>query len=108
MQRNGAAAQESRGRLNAIILDRVSNALTYRVFGCETQRNIAFEEHLNDYEKSAVKANIWVAVCRLFIKLFQWLVFYSLSISEAETYWVTDGQAGILLCLQPLSPVLRN
>lgn len=61
VQRNGAAAQESRGRLNAIILDRVSNALTYRVFGCETQRNIAFEEHLNDYEKSAVKANIWVA-----------------------------------------------
>lgn len=61
VQRSGAAAQESRGRLNAATLDRVSNALTYRVFGCEAQRNHSYEEHLEDYEKSAVKANIWVA-----------------------------------------------
>lgn len=61
VQKSGAAAQESRGRLNAATLDRVSNASTYRVFGCEEQRNDAYEEHLNDYEKSAVKANIWVA-----------------------------------------------
>lgn len=61
VQRSGAAAQESRGRLNAATLDRVSNASTYRVFGCEAQRNCTYEEHLTDYEKSAVKANIWVA-----------------------------------------------
>lgn len=61
VQRCGAAAQESRGRLNAATLDRVSNAATYRVFGCEPQRNRAYEEQLSDYEKSAVWANIWVA-----------------------------------------------
>lgn len=61
VQRTGAAAQESRSRLNAATLDRVSNASTYRVFGCEAQRNSAYDEHLADYEKSAVKANIWVA-----------------------------------------------
>lgn len=61
VQRSGAAEQESRGRLNAATLDRVSNAATYRVFGCEPQRSRAYEEQLTDYEKAAVKANIWVA-----------------------------------------------
>lgn len=61
VQRSSAKAQESRSRLNAATLDRVSNASTYRVFGCETQRNMAYEEQLSDYEKSSVQANIWVA-----------------------------------------------
>lgn len=38
VQKSGAAAQESRGRLNAETLDRVSGAATYRVFGCEPQK----------------------------------------------------------------------
>lgn len=62
VQKSGAASQESRSRLNDATLDRISNASTYRVFGCEAQRNRAYEEHLTDYEKAAVKANIWVAV----------------------------------------------
>lgn len=61
VQRSGAAAQESRGRLNEATLDRIANASTYRVFGCEEQRNSAYEAYLADYEKAAVKANIWVA-----------------------------------------------
>lgn len=61
VQRSGAEAQESRGRLSAATLDRVSNASTYRVFGCEPQRDSAYEKDLTDYEKSAVRANIWVA-----------------------------------------------
>lgn len=61
VQRSGAAAQESRGRLNDATLDRVSGAATYRVFGCEAQRNQAYERNLADYERSAVKANIWAA-----------------------------------------------
>ncbi len=61
VQRSGAAAQESRGRLNAATLDRVSGATTYRVFGCEPQRDRTYEENLSDYEKTAVRANIWVA-----------------------------------------------
>lgn len=61
VQRSGASAQESRGRLNSATLDRVANASTYRVFGCEAQRNEDYEKHLTDYEAAAVKANIWVA-----------------------------------------------
>lgn len=61
VQRSGAAVQESRSRLNAATLDRVSGASTYRVFGCEPQRDRSYEEHLEDYEKSAVRANIWIA-----------------------------------------------
>lgn len=61
VQRSGAAAQESRGRLNAVTLDRVANAPAYRVFGCEEQRNRAYEEQLAEHERAAVHANIWVA-----------------------------------------------
>lgn len=62
VQKSGAAAQESRGRLSAATMDRVSGAGTYRVFGCEPQRDEDYEKHLADYEKNAVRANIWVAV----------------------------------------------
>lgn len=61
VQKSGAAAQESMGRLSAATLDRVSGAITYRVFGCEPQRDASYEEYLADYEKKAVQANIWVA-----------------------------------------------
>lgn len=35
IQRSGAAFKEQSGRLSTATLDRVSNAFTYRVFGCE-------------------------------------------------------------------------
>lgn len=57
--KNVAQSRESRIRLNAVTLERVTNALTYRVYGQETNRNAAYEENLTDYEKKAVRANIW-------------------------------------------------
>lgn len=62
IQRSGAAFKEQSGRLSTATLDRVSNAITYRVFGCERERRSAYEENLTAYEKAAVKANIWNAV----------------------------------------------
>ena len=59
IQRTGAAYKEQFGALNAATLDRAQNAITYRVFGCETERQEAYEKNLSDYERSAVKANIW-------------------------------------------------
>ncbi len=59
VQRTGAAYKESAGHLSAAVLDRVSGAVTYRVYGCEEQRNREYEMHLIDYEKKAVRANIW-------------------------------------------------
>lgn len=59
VQRTGAACKEQSGALSAATLDRASNAITYRVFGCEKQREEAYEQNLAAYEKAAVRANIW-------------------------------------------------
>ena len=59
IQRTGAAYKKQSGALSAATLDRAQNAITYRVFGCERDRQQAYEQNLTDYEKSAVKANIW-------------------------------------------------
>ena len=57
--RSVALSRESNARLNAATLERVTNALTYRVYGQETNRNKAYEASLTDFEKKSVRANIW-------------------------------------------------
>ena len=59
VQRTGAVYKEQSGALSAATLDRAANAVTYRVYGCEKERQQAYEENLTAYEKSAVRANIW-------------------------------------------------
>ena len=59
VQRTGAAYKEQSGNLSAATLDRAANAVTYRVYGRESEREQAYEEKLTAYEKSAVRANIW-------------------------------------------------
>ena len=59
VQRTGAAYKEQSGALSAATLDRATNAVTYRVYGCEKERQQAYEKNLTAYEKSAVRANIW-------------------------------------------------
>ncbi len=59
VQKTGAAYKEQAGRLSSATLDRATNAITYRVFGCEKQREQAYEDNLLAYEKSAIRANIW-------------------------------------------------
>ena len=59
IQRTGAAYKKQAGILSDATLDRAKNAITYRVFGCESERKESYEENLEAYEKSAVKANIW-------------------------------------------------
>ncbi len=59
VQRTGAAYKEQSGVLSAATLDRATNAITYRVYGREKEREQAYEENLTAYEKSAVRANIW-------------------------------------------------
>lgn len=57
--KSAASYKESAGNLNNATLDRVSNAITYRVYGREQDQNKEYETFLSDYEKKAVKANIW-------------------------------------------------
>ena len=56
---SNAAYKKSAGLLNGATMDRVSNAVTYRVYGCEQNRDSAYEVRLGDYEKCAVAANLW-------------------------------------------------
>lgn len=57
--RSAAAYKKSAGALNDATMDRLSNALTYRVYGREENRDKAYEKKLDDYEKRAVAANVW-------------------------------------------------
>ena len=40
-------------------MDRIRNALTYRIFGEETAQDGIYETYLADYEKKTVRANLW-------------------------------------------------
>ena len=59
VQRAGAAYKKAAGALSAATLDRAENAVTYRIYGCEEARAERYENALNDYEKTAVRSNVW-------------------------------------------------
>ena len=59
VQRAGAAYKKAAGALGAATLDRTRNAVTYRIYGCEGTRAERYEETLEKYEKTAVRANVW-------------------------------------------------
>ncbi len=45
--------------LNSKTLDRASNAVTYRIYGVENVREEDYKNVLKDYEKKAVRNNVW-------------------------------------------------
>lgn len=51
--------KQTAGRLNQETLDRVNNAVTYRVYGREQDRDESYEKILTEYEKNAVVSNLW-------------------------------------------------
>lgn len=57
--RNISLSRESTSRLNTVTLDRIQNALTYRIYGQESNQNQIYETYLTDFEKKSVKASIW-------------------------------------------------
>ena len=59
VQRAGAAYKKASGALSAATLDRAQNAVTYRIYGCENAREEWYEGALKDYEKTAVRSNVW-------------------------------------------------
>ena len=59
VSRCAAVYKESAGRLNSATLERISGAVTYRVFGLEENRDRAYGDCLADYEKKAAAANLW-------------------------------------------------
>ncbi len=59
VQRSGAAYKKAASGLRAATLDRAKNAVTYRVYGCEKAREGRYEDALGNYERTAVRANVW-------------------------------------------------
>ena len=59
VQRAGAAYKKAVGNLSAASVDRAENAVTYRIYGCEKTREKIYEDALENYEKTAMKNNIW-------------------------------------------------
>lgn len=59
VQRSGAAYKKAASGLRAATLDRAKNAVTYRVYGCEKAREDRYEDALDNYERTAVRANVW-------------------------------------------------
>ncbi len=59
VQRAGAAYKKAASALSTATLDRARNAVTYRIYGCEDVREERYEEALDGYEKTAVRANVW-------------------------------------------------
>lgn len=57
-QANGVY-KATEARLNTLTLDRVSHALTYRIYGQESCRDAAYETQLTAYEKASARANIF-------------------------------------------------
>jgi len=56
---SAAAFKQSNAMLNDLTMDRVTNILTYRLFGQDGTRRQAYEAQLTDYEHKAVRAGIW-------------------------------------------------
>ncbi len=54
VQRAGVKRKASYAALNGATIDRAANAVTYRVFGRESDRRQAYEQSLSDYERAAV------------------------------------------------------
>ena len=59
VQRSGAAYKKAASGLRAATLDRAKNAVTYRVYGCEKAQEDRYEDALDNYERTAVRANVW-------------------------------------------------
>ncbi len=59
VQKAGAAYKKAAGALSGATVDRAENAITYRIYGCEDARAEKYEEALNNYEKTAVRSNVW-------------------------------------------------
>ena len=59
VQQAGAAYKKAAGALSAATLDRAQNAVTYRIYGCESAREARYEDTLSSYEKTAVRSNMW-------------------------------------------------
>lgn len=96
VQRAGAAYKKAAGALSTATLDRAQNAVTYRIYGCESTREGQYEHTLDTYEKTAVRSNVWQsALPPLYLAASEAGVLFILWFG-AKTSSVPGGAHGIL------------
>lgn len=110
VQRTGAAYKEQAGALGAATLDRATNAITYRAYGIESNRNAAYEHHLTAYERSAILANLWGGVMPPLYRAISMMgVFFILYygarnvLGQGWSAWDVAALATFLSCYAKLS-----
>ena len=105
-----AQGKESEARLNQATLDRVSNAMTYRVYGEETRRNLLYEEVLTDYERKEARANLLVSsvqplyqiIASISVVLILWLGGRNVA-GNGWTAWNIAAFSTFLACFTKLA-----
>ena len=107
VQRTGAVYKESASRLSSATMDQVTNAVTYRVYGCEGERKKTYEEALRDYESAAVRAQVWVgALPPLYHVISMVSVMFILSLGSRNVHshiWDIGIFTAYLSCYAKLS-----
>ena len=110
VSRCAAVYKESAGRLNGATLERISGAVTYRVFGLEADRDRAYGDCLADYERKAAAANLWEntlpplyqVVSMLGAVLILWLGGKNV-VGTGWTNWDIAAYSAFLTCFTNLS-----
>ncbi len=109
VQRAGATYKKAAGNLSAATIDRAENAVTYRIYGCEKTREKIYEDSLENYEKTAVKNNIWQsALPPPFILRFHVRGYCLFCGSARKTYSAAVGKHGISRRLRHFYHVLLS
>lgn len=107
VQKTNAESKESAGKLNRRTLERVTNAISYRILGIEKNQNKNYEDYLTDYEKKAVKANIWVSAMPPLYKIISTLgvvfIMYFGAQNVSNNFWNIATFTAFLACYLKLA-----
>ena len=108
VQRTGAAYKEQSGILSAATLDRASNAVTYRVYGCEQERKNAYEKIFQLTKIRGAGEYMERAAFRRSTVSSRWRVIFILYFEVKRALEVVAGESGMLRHLPHFLPVLPN
>lgn len=108
--RSASESKIAMSNLNNAAVDAASHALTYRVYGEDTNRSAAYETVLADYEKKNIAAGIWqnspqpVYLVISMIGVIPILYFGGRNVLDAGwTFWTIASFSSFLSCFTRLA-----
>lgn len=104
---NASNAKKSAEVLNANTLDRIHLALTYRIYGQETNMLKNYEICLDDYEEKTIRSNIYETALRPLYQVISMLgvilIFYDGSRNVQEGIWNVASFTAYLSCFTKMA-----